>query len=338
MDKLLKIGLISFVALVAFVVGKNWNSFTNNKMINPGGEVVKELPLEKYSFENLAKEDAYQSTIELPEEWEDHDSYKTGVFSYQTELGRVTGQVNLPNSAIGVKLPVVVMVRGYADREVYYTGYGTKNGAAYFASHGYITLAPDFLGYGGSDEENDDNIAARVARPKTLLDLLASLSSLENVDLSRVYIWGHSNGGQISLSVAEILGMREGRGVYPDIKGITLWAPVSKSFPYSVLYYTDESDDRGKALRKAIAMFEEDYNVDDFSIERYFDKIKIPLQIHQGSADDAVPIEWSNELNTRTEELGKDVTYYTYPGADHNMRPSWSTVVARDLEFFQDNK
>jgi dipeptidyl aminopeptidase/acylaminoacyl peptidase len=50
--------------------------------------------------------------------------------------------------------------------------------------------------------------------------------------------------------------------------------------------------------------------------------------------DSAVPKKWSDELVATLKEKGKDVEYYTYPGADHNMRPGWDSVALRDIEFF----
>jgi hypothetical protein len=33
--------------------------------------------------------------------------------------------------------------------------------------------------------------------------------------------------------------------------------------------------------------------------------------------------------------MKKDITYFTYPGADHNLAPiGWSTAVQRSLNFF----
>ena len=146
-------------------------------------------------------------------------------------------------------------------------------------------------------------------------------------DSSKIGIWAHSNGGQIALSVLEISGQP-----IPT----TLWAPVSKPFPYSILYYTDEFDDEGKALRAEIARLEKDYDVNDFSITKYFDQIKAPIQLQQGTGDDAVPVTWSNNLNQTLKDKDIDITYYIYPGADHNMTPGWDTAVERDLEFFKD--
>ena len=116
-----------------------------------------------------------------------------------------------------------------------------------------------------------------------------------------------------------------------------LWAPVSKPFPYSVLYYTDESEDKGKFLRREIAKFEEIYDSDKFSIDEYFDHIRAPIQLHQGTADDAVPVEWSNLLSKRLLDLNIDLDYFTYSGSDHNLSPAWDTVVSRDIEFFKKN-
>lgn len=131
------------------------------------------------------------------------------------------------------------------------------------------------------------------------------------------------------LSVAEVLGRRKSA-----VSGMTLWAPVSKPFPYNILYYTDEADDQGKWLRAEIARFETEHDVYDYSIDRYLDWIEMPIVVHQGTVDDAVPVLWSDELVERLEEKEKTVTYYRYPGADHNMRPMWDTVVTRDLAFF----
>jgi len=211
------------------------------------------------------------------------------------------------------------------DPADYFTGVGTKNAAAVFAQNGYATLAPDFLGYGQSDPPAADTIAARLEKPKHILDLLASLKSLPVIDPARVGLWAHSNGGQIALSVLEITGQ-----AIPT----TLWAPVSKSFPYAILYYTDESDDQGKELRRVLAEFEKDYDTFDFSIDRYWDWIQAPVQVHQGTADDAVPLEWSAGLVNILKKTDPEVTLYTYPGADHNLRPDWDTAVARDLQFF----
>jgi len=272
---------------------------------------------------------------------------------------QVTGQLNVPSGS--GPFPIIVMNRGYVEREEYETGIGTRNGAAVFARNGYITIAPDFMGYGGSSPEPEDGLLARFQRPVTVLQLLKNLENLtlltdiaqpiqveveeeeeENTRppvqvnralfaTDRIGMWGHSNGGQIALSVLEITNRR-----LPT----TLWAPVSKPFPYSILYYTDESPDGGKYLRQQLAWFEGelDNSVAEYSILNQPERIVGPLQVHQGGADDAIPLEWSQELVSMLEAGSPEIQIelFTYPNADHNLQPDWNTVIQRDLEFFAD--
>lgn len=283
----------------------------------------KELPYEKYSIERLSERGGVPSPIEVV----------GNKFYYQSEGRRISGEINVPpfDFAQGLR-GVIVMARGYVEKEGYKTGMGTHNAAAYYAKQGYLTYAPDFSGYGESDPEDANALGARLVKPVEILDLLASIKTDKPI-----YLWGHSNGGQIMLSVVEILGKGGLQGQALQVKGVTLWAPVSKPFPYNILYYTDEASDSGKWLRGQISEFEKDYDVFNYSIDKYLDWINIPVQIHQGSQDEAVPKRWSDELVKNLDEKEKMVNYFVYPGADHNMKPGWDTVVARDIEFFGKN-
>ena len=169
----------------------------------------------------------------------------------------------------------------------------------------------------------------------TAISLLNSLDNLNDeldgsvsADINKIGIWGHSNGGHIALATLAITGKE-----YPTV----LWAPVSKSFPYSILYYTDETDDQGKALRMALNEFEKLYDVSDFSPERYYKWIKAPIEINQGTADQEVPYWWSDELVDILEENEIDVTYNKFPGANHNLQPAWNDAVESTIEFYNSN-
>ena len=331
-------GLIiwSIILFGAVTAASYWwfivNKAEESMILSPIARVV-EKPVEKYSFNRLATSEYKGSQIVIDEVLEEDEDFVVSKFWYEVEGKIITGQLNTPTRVASASgYPVVIMLRGYINPETYTTGDGTRNAAAYFARNGFVTVAPDFLGYGGSDEEDADSMASRMKRPVAVLELVASLNRIAGVDEGRVFMWGHSNGGQIALSVLEIMGRSQ------QFAGLvvpaTLWAPVSKPFPYSILYYTDEYEDGGKALRKVLADFEKDYDVDLYSIHQYYDWIRSPIQVHQGTGDDAIPLVWSDELVERLEELEKEVIYFTYPGADHDMRPVWDTVVERDVEFF----
>ncbi len=326
-DFLRKYLLVGVGLVVAVGVFFAWQSLPKEDqiIISPkASDFIIEKPLAKYSFMELRQRVFTGSEIEFPK---DMKAGEVGVFYFEVEGKRVSGQINWP---VGKKpksgYPVVIMIRGYVDQEIYETGIGTSRAAEVFAKNGYITLALDFMGFGESDDPPNFPLEERFLRPVQVLELIASVKKWGEVDSERINIWGHSNGGQIALSVLEISG-----GEYPT----TLWAPVSKPFPYSIFYYTDEFDDYGKALRKVVAGFEAQYDADLYSIHNYYDLIEAPIQMHQGTNDDAVPVLWSEELAKTLEELEKEVELYVYSGADHNMLGAWSEAVGKDLEWFQ---
>lgn len=318
--------LIYFLVIVVFLaVGWELNSLYNSPGVSPNPiSQVKPRPFDKYAIEALSKTDIKGSGIEIGELLKEDKDLSSYLFSFEAENKTVTGLMNIPKGK--GPFPLIVMFRGYVDQKQYKTGDGTKKAGEYFAKNGFITIAPDFLGYGGSDKEAESIFESRFQTYTTAVVLLNSLNSLNNWNKTDLFLWGHSNGGQIALTVLEITSL-----AYPTV----LWAPVSKPFPYSILYYTDESDDRGKLIRRELSKFEEDYDVELYSLTNYLDRIKAPLQIHQGTADDAVPIDWTNDLVKIVEEKEVDVKYFKYSGADHNLNPAWDTVVARDLAFFK---
>lgn len=283
--------------------------------------------LDRYTFDRLSARVFVPSQIKIEKTLVKHAAYTSFLFSMMVDGKRVTGQLNIP---VGVgKFPIIVMQRGYVDKEIYQTGIGTRKVAEAFATRGYITIAVDFLGYGGSDAESNDVLEARFEKPVTVLTILASLGTLPQADVSRVGLWGHSNGGQITLSVLEISGRS-----YPSV----LWAPVTMKFPDSFLQYADDLPDKGAYLKKQLNIFHERYVDEDYSIDAHLNKIRAKIQVHQGTADDAVPLEWSNMFVKKMNGLGNMVGYFTYPGEDHNFsKGSWGKVVERDVAFFNAN-
>lgn len=312
------------------------NGKFQRSVISPLGKIV-EKSLDKYTIERLSKRSFSPSQIVFDQATATTSSYTVFTFHYSSDGLKVNGVAHVPNDALsspqaGGKKPVIVQFRGYADQTQYVPGGGTAHSAEVFAQNGFISLAPDFLGYGGSASPSGNVFEERFQTYTSALNLLASVSSIPFADAGRVGVWGHSNGGQIALTVLEIIGKP-----IPTV----LWAPVSKPFPYSILYYTDEAVDHGKLLRRELAQFEKEYDVELYSVSNYLDRIRGPVQIHQGTADEAVPEKWSDDLVAALEKTNQDlpageagVTYFVYPGADHNMTGPWNTVVSRDVIFF----
>lgn len=318
-----KIGFILLAIIFPFLFGWLANDFYRKSQTTRSIIVIKPRPLDKYTVENLS-----QTKIEAGE-----FKIESNLFSLTfspnlsaKNLKKVTGLINFPTGT--GPFPLIIMLRGYIDQELYQTGDGTRRAGEFFAKNGFITLAPDFLGYAGSDSEAGNIFESRFQTYTTVLSLLASIKNIPEWDKKNLFLWGHSNGGQIALMILEITG-----GKYPT----TLWAPVSKPFPYSVLVYTDEASDSGKFLRQKLAEFEKDYDTDLYSIDKYLNRIRAPLLVHQGLADVEVRPDWTDQFINSLKKEGLEVDYYQYPFDNHNLSLSWSKVVSRDLSFFKAN-
>ncbi len=302
----------------------------------PGNIVseIKQYPLEKYSFDNLSKTDIKASDLELGKvikEYPDFISYEFSLtFDPYINKGaqkRLTGLINIPNGE--GPFPVIVMFRGYVDQKQYVIGTGTQRSSEFFASNGYITIAPDFLGYGNSDSEAGDIFESRF---QTYVTALATIKAAETVKKGngKVSLWGHSNGGQIAVAALEITGKP-----YTTI----LWAPNSAKFPYSILYYLDEASDEGKLIITKLAELMADYDVTKYSIQGYLGRISkdTKIMIHQGTADEAVPYSWNDTLAKKLKNMDVETTYIKHSGANHNLTPGWDLTVSQSLGFFNSN-
>jgi uncharacterized protein len=312
--------LIGWFANTAYHLPKNSNPISQ----------IKPTPLYKYSIDSLSAATFKPSEIVVGDVIKDNAKYTSYKFMIKfspdmsSNLKTTSGMINVPKGA--GTFPVIVMYRGYVDQKQYVTGAGTAPSGAVFASNGFITVAPDFLGYAQSDTEAGDIFESRFQTYVTAATILKSLNSIKEWDGKNIFIWGHSNGGQVALTTLEITGVD-----YPTV----LWAPVSKSFPNSILVYSDQADDQGKLIVEKLAEFFDTYDVTKFSLTGYLDKIKAPIEINQGTADTSVPYWWSDSLVKTLKTNKADITYLKYPGADHNLNPSWNQAVNASMLFFK---
>jgi uncharacterized protein len=332
--------VVILISVMFFLIGGAASFFFIKNRQTPK---IKPLPLLKYTFENLKNTAFPKSKITLGKKVGETNDYVSQIFYFDvperpgsSNTLKVSGLANIPKGT--GNYPVIVMFRGYMPKETYAPGGGSQPSAKVLAKNGFITLAPDFLGYAESASASATLFEDRFQTYVTALTLIDSLPNLNGgislvypevkADTGKVGIWGHSNGGHVALSALAISGVN-----YPAV----LWAPVSKPFPYSILFYTDETDDHGKALRKALSLFEKDYDVELFSPTNYYSWIKAPIEIHQGTADEEVLPFWTDELVNTLKKDNIDVTYFKYPGADHNLLPGgWNDAVLREISFYKE--
>ena len=262
-------------------------------------------------------------TIEIRHTMTVTADYTRYYIAYPSDDLTITGVLHVPNGE--GPFPVVILNHGYIPPDRYWSGADTWRSADYLARRGYLVIAPDFRGWGGSD--SGDNFF-RNGPLIDALNLVSSLSSLPQADPERVGMWGHSMGGGITTKAITI---------DPRIRAAVLYAPTSANDLDNLRKWGRglgaESDDPLWRVYRQAAQDTEFLR--RTSPINYFDFITSPVQIHQGTADDTTPPRWAEAIRDALVAAGESVEYYSYEGQSHAFGDqAWTLFMERVTEFF----
>jgi uncharacterized protein len=169
-----------------------------------------------------------------------------------------------------------------------------------------------------------------------VLNGLASVKRLDYVDPDRIGMWGHSMGGYITL---------RSMVVRDDIKAGVIWAGVVASYPDLVERWNRQrpvTTSVTPAARRWRAQLLEQYGTPQenpeywtsISANSYLADLSGPVQIHHGTDDADVPVEFSVKLFDQIKAANETGEIYTYLGDDHNISRSLTTAIERSVAFF----
>jgi dipeptidyl aminopeptidase/acylaminoacyl peptidase len=276
------------------------------------------------------------SDIVIEKELEPGVNYDRFYASYLSEGLKIYGLLTVPRGEMPpTGWPAIVFNHGYIPPDVYKT---TERYIAYvdrLAQSGYVVFRIDYRGHDQSEGEAN----GAYGDPGYTVDVLNAVSSLKRyplVDAERIGMWGHSMGGYLTLRSMVIS---------QDIKVGVIWAGVVGSYE-DLLYNWRRSDGftptprpDGRSWR---INWVETYGSpaqnpafwDSVSSNSYLDEISGPVQLHHGTADESVPVAFSETLFMQLLEEGKMVELYTYEGDNHNLSNYFTTAMDRSIEFF----
>jgi dipeptidyl aminopeptidase/acylaminoacyl peptidase len=262
-------------------------------------------------------------------------NYRRYIASYQSDGLKIFSLLTVPNGpkpATG--WPVIIFNHGYIPPTVYRT---TERYVAYvdaFARNGYIVFKPDYRGFGSSQ---GTAVSAYYA-PDDTVDVLNAVTTMQrytNADPNRIGMWGHSMGGNITL---------RGLVIDPRIKVAVIWAGVNATYKDLIENWHPTGGEvvspsfGGTGRQSLLAAFgtpEQNPGFwDSISPMAYLADITAPIQLHQGTADTEVPLQFAQTLANDLHAAGKPVELYTYAGADHNISQGFTLAMARSVDFF----
>jgi dipeptidyl aminopeptidase/acylaminoacyl peptidase len=282
--------------------------------------------------------------VEIRQTLETTDSYTRYYIAYPSDGLTITGIMQVPPGE--GPFPVVILNHGYHERQSYWSGSGTWMAAEYLNGRGYLTIAPDYRSWGGSDWGPSLFHTGLLA---DVLNLVSSLSTIPQADPSRVGMWGHSMGGGITIKALTVepriraavlyatnsgddadLIARWGRGCLPGETQYTTTCNPGEVVPTElppdllVAYAAAATD---PAMLRLIAPI------------HYLNRITAPVQIHIGTADgqehNATPPEWSYRLHEALLAAGARSELFVYEGQGHLFAGSaWTDMMSRSADLF----
>lgn len=211
--------------------------------------------------------------------------------------------------------PVVLVLHGYVNPQRYNTLTYTTRYADALARSGYLVLHPNYRNHPPSESGDNRFRVGYAIDVLNLVDIVrrqAGEGALARADGEDIALFGHSMGGAVAIRAVT---------VDPDIDA-------------AVLYGSSSADDRLNYERwggdNGVPELEtQDVDLRRISPIHHLDRIQAALSVHHGDRDADVPIDWSQDLCERLEDLGAPADCFTYPGQGHIF---WGDTDALFLE------
>lgn len=336
-----KLLFLFILVLFGIIFILNYKVKTSSENISKISETIEddggpENEIHPLSIEALKKGEYPGSEIVIEQTLNSGSNYKRYIASYKSEGLKIFGLLTVPvgNPPEG-GWPVIIFNHGYISPSVYKT---TERYIPYqdaFARSGYVTFKSDYRGHGNSEGSALGGYGSN-AYTIDVLNAVSSVKKYQSVNPEKIGMWGHSMGGSITLKT--MVATKE-------IKAGVIWAGVVGSYDDLLNNWrrsrpspTGMQSQSRRWRQELTEKYGSPQDNPDFwnsiSPTSYLTDISGPIQLHHGTSDTSVPLEFSQKLDTLLRNNSKVVEFYKYEGDDHNLSNNLSVALTRSVDFF----
>ena len=256
-----------------------------------------------------------------------NSAYTRYYITYRSGKLNISGIMNVPNGE--GPFPVLILNHGHIDTNIYTNGRGLKREQDYLARRGYVVLHSDYRNHADSDTDDQNEYNFRFGYSEDVINALLAVrnSTLPYFDKENIGMLGHSMGGGVAQNI-----MVTQPGL---VKAYVLFAPVSTDYADNFERWTKRNSDVAQEITRR-------YGTPTSSPEfwknispiNFLQSVTEPVHIHHGTADESVPLEWSERTAQALKAAGKDVELFVYESEPHEFINAWPRVMQRVTEFF----
>lgn len=184
--------------------------------------------------------------------------------------------------------------------------------------------------FGGSGESEDREIIVK----KQVDDLTSAVELLKDKEYKHIGVLGESLGGMVAL-----------KAYSKDIGAMVLWAPVTQDKDKEAAldkeqkeelqekgYYTRPKE--GRVFKMPQEYLDERKNFDYKSV---LGSVEIPVMVVHGTADEAVPIQDSEEAITLLPEGSRLEKIENWEHGDHKMEEDMDIIIPKTVKWFKNH-
>lgn len=293
-------------------------SQTNNAA-KTDGSIIEQLPYQLPAYEQLSEDFKSFYSKESVERIRTSPDLELLKIKYMSDGLKIVGFIYKPRQTAGRKFPVIIFNRGgLSDETIGPENYNYIYEMHRYASEGFIVLASQYRGAGGS--EGKDEVAG--ADTDDVMNLIPLARSLGYADMSKLFMWGYSRGAMMTLQAIRL--------------GAPLRAAAIVGAPTNLV---PNLDDPGfvQFARGIYPDFEtrKEEHVKNRSAILWVDKINIPLLIINGGADQGVTPSKVMTFAQKLDEQGKLYELVIYAKDDHPVSRNQEDRLRRTVDWFK---
>lgn len=308
------------LATSAFTVILTVSALAQANPTNTDGKIIEQSPFALPAYEQIPERFKSIYSPETVERIKNSTEVELIKIRYLSDGLKISGFIYKPKTTAGRKFPAVIWNHGMIQEssKIGIENYNDIYDMYRIASEGFVVIASQYRGIDGS--EGKDEVGG--ADLDDVMNLFPLARSLGYVDMDRVFMWGLSRGGLMTLQA-----IRRGAPIKaavivgaPTDTVEALKNPAAEQFYRSLWPDFDKRRDEHAANRSPVL---------------WADKISVPLLIIQGGADPGLPPRSAWRLAEKLDELGSLYELIVYARDDHVVNTNAEDRLRRTIDWFK---